>query len=237
MFCLHLSISFFSLHRLQILRLDVEQTLAANEQTAPLKAEIQKLYKSHQHHQELIETEINRRKKKLADAQAEIIRLRRLLEGNSIKPCCGLGGKNEAAISVTASCSPRCCLTESTPQTSSTAVLSALIADEKSTISDSSNDGVLIIKEESNDEVLIKKDDLALNKNEEESSCLSEPIEEPQAKPSFSVNNQNTPSSKHFDRMKEELKEIKAKLKNALETNKELKIILDQYKCENKEKR
>lgn len=212
--------------------------MAANEQTAPLKSEIQKLYKSHQHHQELIETEINRRKKKLAEAHAEIVRLRRLLEGNNIKPCCGLGGTNQAVISVTASCSPMCCLTESTPQTSTSAVLSALMSDDKLAISDSSNDGVLVIKEESNDDISIKKDEPSVVKNEDDSTCLSEPaVEESQVRSSSSGSTPNVYNSKHFDRLKEELKEMKAKLKSALESNKELKIILDQYKSENKEKR
>ena len=59
-------------------RIELEQTLAANEQTGPINREMRNLISSLQNHNRQLKAELQRYKRKFKDSQAEVSRLRSL---------------------------------------------------------------------------------------------------------------------------------------------------------------
>lgn len=57
-------------------RIELEQTLAANEQTGPINREMRNLISSLQNHNRQLKTELGRYKRKYKEAHAELNRLR-----------------------------------------------------------------------------------------------------------------------------------------------------------------
>lgn len=64
----------------EMLRIEFEQNMAANEQTAPINREMRHLITSLQNHNGQLKGEVLRYKKKYKDAAAEIVKLRKELE-------------------------------------------------------------------------------------------------------------------------------------------------------------
>ncbi|OTF81030.1 hypothetical protein BLA29_002844, partial [Euroglyphus maynei] len=73
----------------EMLRLEFEQTLAANEQTGPINREMRHLITSLQNHTQQLKGENARIKKRLKESNVEIGRLRQIIEQNNLKVCCG----------------------------------------------------------------------------------------------------------------------------------------------------
>ena len=73
----------------EMLRLEFEQTLAANEQTGPINREMRHLITSLQNHTQQLKGENARIKKRLKESNVEIGRLKQIIEQNNLKVCCG----------------------------------------------------------------------------------------------------------------------------------------------------
>ena len=85
------SIHFYYLlkFRYEMLRIEFEQTLAANEQTGPINREMRHLITSLQNQSLQLKGENNRVKKKLKETFAEVVRLRQICEDYGIKVAIG----------------------------------------------------------------------------------------------------------------------------------------------------
>lgn len=75
--------------RYDVLRLEFEQTLTANEQAVPINREMRSLITSLQNHTQQLKGENSRIKKKLKESNIEVGRLKQIIEQNGMKVCCG----------------------------------------------------------------------------------------------------------------------------------------------------
>ncbi|XP_076345558.1 E3 ubiquitin-protein ligase Bre1 isoform X15 [Tachypleus tridentatus] len=73
----------------EMLRIEFEQNLAASEQTGPINREMRHLITSLQNHNQQFKGEIQRYKRKLKEANNEVIKLKQALDaaGTSVNPC------------------------------------------------------------------------------------------------------------------------------------------------------
>ena len=72
-------------YRYEMLRIEFEQNLAANEQTGPINREMRHLITSLQNHNQQLKGENNRLKKKLKESAHEIAKLKHSLDHNLSK--------------------------------------------------------------------------------------------------------------------------------------------------------
>lgn len=68
-----------------ILRLEFESNIAANEQTAPINREMRHLITSLQNHNNQLKGEVQRYKRKYKDVSAEVVKLRKEVEEATAK--------------------------------------------------------------------------------------------------------------------------------------------------------
>ena len=69
----------------EMLRIEFEQNLAANEQTGPINREMRHLITSLQNHNQQLKGEVHRYKRKYKDASTEIPRLKKEVEELTVK--------------------------------------------------------------------------------------------------------------------------------------------------------
>lgn len=220
-----------------MLRLEFEQTLAANEQTGPINREMRHLISSLQNHTQQLKGENARIKKKLKEYNKEIARLREIIEQNGLKLCCGsvLLPDNKTECN---SCSVEC--SESADKMANS---SQVKSEFPSLSSDSSNDAII-----HNSALVIKTEDNPLTSLDENKVDKPEVKLEPSS-PSSSVKKESPTDSNeqienfvHFEvggnrKLEEVNKDLKMHLKKSLEAQRELKLLLDMFKSVDKEKR
>lgn len=93
---------------LEMLQLEFEQTLTANEQAIPINREMRSLIATLQKHNQQIKGENSKLKKKLRDSNLERQRLKNIALSNGLKVCACSGG-SVSVSSLDSICTIECC--------------------------------------------------------------------------------------------------------------------------------
>ncbi|XP_013112091.1 E3 ubiquitin-protein ligase Bre1 [Stomoxys calcitrans] len=236
----------------EALRIEYEQNMAANEQTAPINREMRHLITSLQNHNAQLKGEGYRYKRKYKDASADNVKLRReleeavaKLEGNKQQstPSQGTNGddvKQEGCSAVK----------EEYPGTSSGAVGSTTALSEGQSVKDEGSAPVKSEDETMDDD--ISKDQKEGIKKEQSSPGGPEKKEQAAATAAGSTPTgaggagavKQEKDAKDVQKAKEVkvqesemVRDLKAQLKKALNDQKEMKLLLDMYKGVSKDQR
>ena len=235
----------------EMLRIEFEQNMAANEQTAPINKEMRHLIASLQNHNSQLKGEVQRYKRKYKDAAAEVVKLTTKI--------------SEAAASSVAACSTGASAgsTGTTPGSSdaaggaatgtsggSTGDATASPEGQSATSGGCASTLTAVKQEPETGGDSSPKDDLGLstvksesdsnseNNGESEEGLITESkdgIKKEGVKQEEGVKSE----SKDPARMKESdmVRDLRAQLKKALNDQKEMKLLLDMYKGVSKEQR
>ncbi|KAK9732343.1 Zinc finger, C3HC4 type (RING finger) [Popillia japonica] len=215
----------------EMLRIEFEQNLAANEQTGPINREMRHLITSLQNNTQQLKGEVHRYKRKYKEANTEIPKLRKEIEDLTAKL-----GQQQAAN-----------------QDSKENIKQELIKEEEN----SSGDGNMQIKDEPSGTPIIKKENEEESETAEEGdgdkdksggSGNSPGIKKEGAKQKDAAkkdpNVKTEKEHREAQRAKEAkiaeneiIRDLKAQLKKALNEQKEMKLLLDMYKSVTKEQR
>lgn len=235
-----------------MLRLEFEQTLAANEQTGPINREMRHLISSLQNHTQQLKGENARIKKKLKEYSKEIARFREIIEKNGLNICYGgvllPDHKTESVDGGNSDLTDTKAINSSNNNIHSK---QTSIESFPNLSSDSSNDAIIhsaITKMEDNsmsDD--IHKTKLELKQESDTTPPLTSPLTSIKKESPHSMSDSIDPLEPftNFDdlvgsagsRKIEESKELKMHLKKSLEAQRELKLLLDMFKSVDKEKR
>lgn len=93
----------------EMLRIEFEQNLAANEQTAPINREMRHLITSLQNHNVQLKGEVHRYKRKYKDASAEIVKLRKDVDDAAATAASTAAATSAAAAAAAALGGPSAC--------------------------------------------------------------------------------------------------------------------------------
>ncbi|XP_054161348.1 E3 ubiquitin-protein ligase Bre1-like isoform X2 [Oppia nitens] len=205
----------------EMLRLEFEQNLAANEQTGPINREMRHLITSLQNHNQQLKGENGRFKKKLKDATHEISKLKHNLESNLNKD------------------------DKSRDRDSSNVPSSADVKSElKPTTSDSVKDEPHIKEELDIIEIKKEKQSYHLGSHQQQQQHHSShhkhhhggqhPVKkELDSEQSFAESSER----KSENDLYREIRDLKAQLKMSQQAQRELKLLLDMHKSVDKERR
>uniref|UniRef100_U5EWJ4 E3 ubiquitin protein ligase n=1 Tax=Corethrella appendiculata TaxID=1370023 RepID=U5EWJ4_9DIPT len=224
----------------EMLRIEFEQNMAANEQTAPINREMRHLISSLQNHNVQLKGEVVRYKRKYKEVSADNVKLRKELDETSIKMANSQTRmQQEAEIKQ-----------ESNQQSSSSL---ANINEESG-----SGENCSQIKEEQKCGIGTGGDQIKSEPNDENDDYKNSDVNVKQEKfPGGSIDPLNVKSEgsadgsiktekdlKEAQRVKEAkiaesemIRDLKAQLKKAVTDQKEMKLLLDMYKGVSKEQR
>ncbi|XP_054270479.1 E3 ubiquitin-protein ligase Bre1 isoform X4 [Macrosteles quadrilineatus] len=218
----------------EMLRIEFEQNLAANEQTGPINREMRHLITSLQNHNQQLKGEVHRYKRKYKDANSEIPKMKKEIEELQ-------GRLSQQGVQEVKECSNLECKEEESNQ-SGTMPLDK-VKEEPGTS----------IKKEPQDEEL-EVDGTSTSEVDKDSQLTSPTIKKEKdgaagATPG-APGGAATPGTKrevkkeqhreqHRGKMpdSEMVRDLKAQLKKALNDQKEMKLLLDMYKGASKEQR
>ncbi|XP_075050298.1 E3 ubiquitin-protein ligase BRE1B-like isoform X2 [Mixophyes fleayi] len=194
----------------EMLRIEFEQNLAANEQAGPINREMRHLIGSLQNHNHQLKGDVQRYKRKVRDAQGEM----RLQVG---APPCPAPGLSSAEVT--------------TP-----------VVKEEETDVKREPPGVVTREPETPTTPEVKKEEEEQRKEPERSKTREREVEREREKErdrdkerERERDKQKTDESKRKD--SDILKQLRAELKKAQESQKEMKLLLDMYKSAPKEQR
>ncbi|CAD7083519.1 unnamed protein product [Hermetia illucens] len=203
----------------EMLRIEFEQNMAANEQTAPINREMRHLITSLQNHNGQLKGEVQRYKRKYKDASAENIKLRKELEDLASK----MEGSNSRGDDVKQ---------ENAIKEETSSEGSASIKEENSSTQ---------IKTESDENEEDCKDSKDGIKQEKQGSTTPNDKKDGQANANTTKTEKEAKDAQRAKDIKiaesEMVRDMKAQLKKALNDQKEMKLLLDMYKGVSKEQR
>lgn len=213
----------------EMLRIEFEQNLAANEQTGPINREMRHLLSSLQNHNNQLKGELHRYKRKYKDANAEVPKLKKDLEDLRLK----LGQQITTAV-----------------QDSKEGLLESCKEDEcgvnENMKEEFSLSQVLMKKEEDLEGISQLIDENAqVDEKVDIKMFKKEQIKDGQQTPNKTVTGPTTtPDQKAVNQKdiirhweSEALRDLKTQLKKAVNDQKEMKLLLDMYKGVSKDQR
>ncbi|PNF43153.1 E3 ubiquitin-protein ligase Bre1 [Cryptotermes secundus] len=210
----------------EMLRIEFEQNLAANEQTGPINREMRHLITSLQNHNQQLKGEVHRYKRKYKDANAEIPKLKKELEELTARI-----GQQTVQEMKEGSLSESSCKEEE-----SSADKGAVLVKEET--------GTCTNKEGAEEEAEGEEGDREIDKDRQ---LTSPPIKkEKDIKREKDVKKEVKTEKDHREQHRakdakvaesEMVRDLKAQLKKAMNDQKEMKLLLDMYKGVSKEQR
>lgn len=210
----------------EMLRIEFEQNLAANEQTGPINREMRHLITSLQNHNQQLKGEVHRYKRKYKDANAEIPKLKKELEELAAR----LGQQTVQEIKE-GSLSESSCKEEETSA-------------DKSVVQVKDEVGTCANKDGAEEEAEGEEGDREVDKDRQ---LTSPPIKkEKDIKREKDVKKEIKTEKDHREQHRakdakgaesELVRDLKAQLKKAVNDQKEMKLLLDMYKGVSKEQR
>ncbi|XP_069088997.1 E3 ubiquitin-protein ligase BRE1A [Pleurodeles waltl] len=195
----------------EMLRIEFEQTLAANEQAGPINREMRHLISSLQNHNHQLKGEVLRYKRKLREAQGDLNKIRLRNSSQFLQSQSSTEDVKEEALEIKAD------------------------PDEPFTAP-----GAAAKPSDDVPEVKVKEEDRDRDKREKEREKEREKHREKQKEPDKERESSSKEKSKHEDGKRREadvIKQLKADLKKAQESQKEMKLLLDMYRSAPKEQR
>ena len=212
-----------------MLRIEFEQTLAANEQSSPINREIRALVNSSQTYIQQLKDEIARSKKKAKEAQAEISKLKGIIEQHGLRTVTGglliPNTKIEAKVEVKTEVkvNPSDIPTASTSSANTVTENKAVV---KSESEEGDEESMLVVVEPS------PGDDSSKKPLSSPSTSNDAPKPEVVVQPEAHVEN---PGKVKGDETI--IRELKLQLKKEQDSKRELKFLLEAFKSVEKEKR
>ncbi|XP_017482290.1 PREDICTED: E3 ubiquitin-protein ligase Bre1-like [Rhagoletis zephyria] len=237
----------------ETLRIEFEQNMAANEQTAPINREMRHLITSLQNHNGQLKGEVQRYKRKYKDASADNVKLRKevedtlaKLEGTKQQPPTAEEVKQESGNSV-----------KEETATSGTGAAGAGTNESSAAVKD--EPGANAKGDDGEEETKEQKEGIKQEKSSTGVAAAAGEKKEAQAANSTNSNAtsganaggtpctanvkvekdaKDVPKAKEIKLMESEIvRDLKAQLKKALNDQKEMKLLLDMYKGVSKDQR
>ncbi|XP_064425597.1 E3 ubiquitin-protein ligase BRE1B [Latimeria chalumnae] len=214
----------------EMLRIEFEQNLAANEQAGPINREMRHLISSLQNHNHQLKGDVQRYKRKLREAQAEINKIR--LQ-NSGAPS-GLATTSTSSVEEMPAITPKeeegvgSAEVKREPKEAAAALV--MVKKEKEEAAP-----LLECKKEEEEAVLV-----TVKKEQEKPKSGREKEKEKEAAATEKEMTKEKEKQKMEESKKKDsdtLKQLRAELKKAQESQKEMKLLLDMYKSAPKEQR
>ncbi|XP_042275390.1 E3 ubiquitin-protein ligase BRE1A [Thunnus maccoyii] len=237
----------------EMLRIEFEQTLAANEQAGPINREMRHLISTLQTHNQQMKGEVVKYKIRLRETQTELNQVRSS-KGNAIlqfQSSTEMDVKDETTSPSTPAVSGDPVVKtdpdngSSTPSSTGASVKTEPGVEPEATVKDEEKDEKKE-KEEKKEKDIIKKEEKDREREKEkerERPTRSGAIKEEKEKPGSS----NQPEESAGERLSmvggskrkemEQLKIVRAELKKAQESQREMKLLLDMYRSAPKEQR
>ncbi|KAK7922786.1 hypothetical protein WMY93_009688 [Mugilogobius chulae] len=221
----------------EMLRIEFEQTLAANEQAGPINREMRHLISTLQTHNQQMKGEVVKYKLRLRESQAELSQVR-TSKGSSIlqsQSSTEMEVKEETTSPTTPAASGEPAVkTEpdngsSTPSSTGASVKTEPVAEPE-----------VAVKEEEKEEKKEREEKKDIERSTRSSSSV---IKEEREKPGSSSSSQPEESERMTavggskKKEMEQLKIVRAELKKAQESQREMKLLLDMYRSAPKEQR
>lgn len=210
----------------EMLRIEFEQNLAANEQTGPINREMRHLITSLQNHNQQLKGEVHRYKRKYKDSNAEIPKLKKELEELTSRV-----GQQTVQEIKEGSLSESSCKEEETSA-------------DKSSVQVKDEVGACANKDGAEEEAEGEEGDREVDKDRQ---LTSPPIKkEKDVKRDKDVKKEIKTEKDHREQHRakdakgaesELVRDLKAQLKKAVNDQKEMKLLLDMYKGVSKEQR
>ncbi|KAM8733709.1 E3 ubiquitin-protein ligase BRE1A [Acanthopagrus latus] len=239
----------------EMLRIEFEQTLAANEQAGPINREMRHLISTLQTHNQQMKGEVVKYKIRLRETQSELNQVR-ASKGNAIlqsQSSTEMDVKDETTSPSTPAVSGEPVIkTEpdngsSTPSSTGASVKTEPGVDPEATVKEEEKEEKKD-KEEKKEKDIVKKEEKDREREKEKEKERERPtrsgvIKEEKEKPGSS----NQPEDSAGERLSmvggskrkemEQLKIVRAELKKAQESQREMKLLLDMYRSAPKEQR
>ncbi|XP_044540785.1 E3 ubiquitin-protein ligase BRE1A [Gracilinanus agilis] len=212
----------------EMLRIEFEQTLAANEQAGPINREMRHLISSLQNHNHQLKGEVLRYKRKLREAQSDLSKTRLRSGSGLLQSQSSTEDTKEEPVEI-----------KQEPEDSSTQTLAPKAAQEEANETKAKRD-----EEERERERREKEREREKEKEKEREREKEKEREREKQKQKDSEKDRESgkekEKGKHEDGRKKEaelIKQLKAELKKAQESQKEMKLLLDMYRSAPKEQR
>ncbi|XP_072511163.1 E3 ubiquitin-protein ligase BRE1A [Notamacropus eugenii] len=212
----------------EMLRIEFEQTLAANEQAGPINREMRHLISSLQNHNHQLKGEVLRYKRKLREAQSDLSKTRLRSGSGLLQSQSSTEDSKEEPVEV-----------KQEPEDSSTQTSAPKSAQEEASETKAKRD-----EEERERERREKEREREKEKEKEREREKEKEREREKQKQKESEKDRESSKDKekgkHEDGRKKEaelIKQLKAELKKAQESQKEMKLLLDMYRSAPKEQR
>ncbi|XP_074139102.1 E3 ubiquitin-protein ligase BRE1A isoform X2 [Sminthopsis crassicaudata] len=212
----------------EMLRIEFEQTLAANEQAGPINREMRHLISSLQNHNHQLKGEVLRYKRKLREAQSDLSKTRLRSGSGLLQSQSSTEDPKEEPIDI-----------KQEPEDSSTQTSASKAAQEEANETKAKRD-----EEERERERREKEREREKEKEKEREREKEKEREREKQKQKESEKDRESSKDKekgkHEDGRKKEaelIKQLKAELKKAQESQKEMKLLLDMYRSAPKEQR
>ncbi|XP_043942573.1 E3 ubiquitin-protein ligase BRE1B [Protopterus annectens] len=199
----------------EMLRIEFEQNLAANEQAGPINREMRHLISSLQNHNHQLKGDVQRYKRKLREAQAEL---------NKIRIQSGGASTGSGSTSTPVTDEPL------TPVKEEEGLPEVKMEPKDQPVKKERDDSAMVECKKEEDEV--KKDEKSKNRDREKDA---EKDKEKDKDREREKERQKSEESRKRD--SDALKQLRAELKKAQESQKEMKLLLDMYKSAPKEQR
>ncbi|XP_020857858.1 E3 ubiquitin-protein ligase BRE1A [Phascolarctos cinereus] len=212
----------------EMLRIEFEQTLAANEQAGPINREMRHLISSLQNHNHQLKGEVLRYKRKLREAQSDLSKTRLRSGSGLLQSQSSTEDPKEELVEV-----------KQEPEDSSTQTSAPKAVQEEASETKAKRD-----EEERERERREKEREREKEKEKEREREKEKEREREKQKQKESEKDRESSKDKekgkHEDGRKKEaelIKQLKAELKKAQESQKEMKLLLDMYRSAPKEQR
>ncbi|EDW36431.1 GL10311 [Drosophila persimilis] len=238
----------------EVLRIEFEQNMAANEQTAPINREMRHLITSLQNHNGQLKGEVQRYKRKYKDTSTEIVKMRKelddalaKLEGNKLQAATNAAGeeiKQESAANVKE---------ENANHSSSSGQTNNTNAGSDTNIANIKEENPATADDEMDDEAgKDVKDGIKQEKLSAAETATAEKKDSPGPQNSTTgASNAGSGNAVKAEKdskdgvkakdvktvESETVRDLKAQLKKALNDQKEMKLLLDMYKGVSKDQR
>ncbi|XP_039623436.1 E3 ubiquitin-protein ligase BRE1A [Polypterus senegalus] len=231
----------------EMLRIEFEQTLAANEQAGPINREMRHLISSLQNHNHQMKGEVQKCKRRLREAQAELAKARLQRGSMLLQPQSSteLEPKEDCVTSpVTPTSSlPTDNAVKTEPEAGSTPVSQTAPAGVISSTAAVKIENLAAAEEEEETLQPLVKEEEKEKEREKERERISvsnrSVKEEREREKSASIQSEDSERPGGVTKRKEmeQLKLLRAELKKAQESQKEMKLLLDMYRSAPKEQR
>lgn len=240
----------------EMLRIEFEQTLAANEQAGPINREMRHLISTLQTHNQQMKGEVVKYKMRLRESQAELSQVR-VSKGSTIlqsQSSTEIDVKEETTSPTTPAISGDPVVKNepdngsSTPSSTGASVKTDPGAEAEATIKEEEKEEKKE-KEDKKERDIVKKEEKEKERDKEKerptrSSSGSSLIKEEKEKPGSSSSQTEESASERMPMVGglkrkeiEQLKIVRAELKKAQESQREMKLLLDMYRSAPKEQR